>query len=296
MKPTLHPLTRKGFEAASSAGSGSYLFHGPVSRGKLTAARSLARSINCLDATSSAKCARCSQFDAGNYPDLIELRPDEKISITIDQIRQLGQALSLSPYYAGGERVVIIDEAYMMTVEAQNALLKLLEEPPAGTRFILIALEPQSLLPTVRSRVASLYFGPIAAEAIAQLLVESLGVASLEAGQLANLAEGAPGVAVSLASDPTAAAKLQEMDDWVRQLLSLDLFGRLILAKRLADSKYNLLGLSARLQAKAVQEFADGRLTAQQIASHLAAFERFRTYLRAKVTARVAIERLMLEL
>ncbi|NIM01382.1 MAG: DNA polymerase III subunit delta', partial [Acidobacteria bacterium] len=151
------------------------LFHGPEGVGKASTARLLARALIC-PASGCGKCDDCRLFDAGNHPDYIhvrlELRKDSKEyrkQIVVDQIRQVASLIGLAPR-AGARRLVLIDPADKMNLEAQNALLKTLEEPPPHAVLILVASRPQVLVSTVRSRCFALGFGPLRAEELARLL------------------------------------------------------------------------------------------------------------------------------
>jgi DNA polymerase-3 subunit delta' len=199
MNVLLHPSAREQLAAIRRQQSGSYIFHGARSVGKATAAYELARRLNCQGDV-NGPCANCRRFAAASYPDYVVVRPEDKPSITIEQVRTIIQTLSLSPYAADGIRMVVIDAAELMTMEAQNALLKLIEEPPAQTIFVLVTERPASLLPTVRSRCAHIYFPRLADSEVAGLLVDHHGVASALAAQLAAAAAGAPGRAIELAT------------------------------------------------------------------------------------------------
>ena len=107
-------------------------------------------------------------FLIGGHPDLIMVVPDGS-QIKIDQIRHLQEYLSLKPL--SKHRVVIIDEAHLMNVAAQNALLKTLEEPPPDTLFILVAKNEGQLLPTILSRCRVLQFKPLTKEEIDEILL-----------------------------------------------------------------------------------------------------------------------------
>lgn len=164
-----HPnLLSERFDALAHTQSGSFIFHGPESAGLLTAALELGRRLNCRG-DQDGRCPACTQIAAGTYPDLTVVRPEAKPSITIEQVRGIISAQAYSLYHAGGRRVIIIDLAHQLTLEAQNALLKVLEEPPASTLFILTTSRPESLLATVRSRCAEIYFAAEPAEASSEL-------------------------------------------------------------------------------------------------------------------------------
>lgn len=291
----LHDLTTRQLAAAVAAPAGSYVFHGPRGIGKATAARDLARQLNCQGDTAGL-CKPCRQFVAGSYPDLLVLQPEGRASITIEQVRTLGHTLTLSPYYAEGARIVIIDEAQALTIEAQNALLKLIEEPPARTHFVLVAEQLESLLPTVCSRVAPVYFAPVTMAAVADLLVGYHDVEAAEARRLAELAAGAPGLAIQLANDEAAADSLAELDEAASSALAATVFDRLLLARRLVDNKADLMTLAGRLQRRITLGLVAGAELPQRAAHRLAALEHFRRGLVANVGPRVALERLMLEL
>src|SRR5207249_1485502 len=118
--------------------------------------------------------------------------------------------------------------AHLMTVEAQNALLKLIEEPPPRTRFLLVAERLEALVPTVRSRLAAIYFGPVSSEAISELLQQQ-GASQTEADQLADLAGGAPGTAVRLAASGEEAVVWADLETAMTTAQTPSLFDRLVL-------------------------------------------------------------------
>jgi DNA polymerase-3 subunit delta' len=288
--PTLvHPHARAQLDAVARAGSGSYIFHGPAGMGKARIAYELARSINCL---SDETCTRCRQFDAGSYPDLITIKPEDKPSILIDQVRGLVQALSLSLYYRDGTRVVVIDEAHALTPEAQNALLKLIEEPPPSTLFVLVTHSVESLLPTVRSRCVPIYFPRLKDAEVAGLLEQTHSLKPSDATRLAIAAQGVPGEALTLATDPATAQSRLQMADLSASLPGKGLFERLVIAKQLADAKADLGRLAGLLHARLVEQIKAGA----DMTDSLQAVETFRRQLAAKVAPRVALERLMVEL
>lgn len=122
------------------------------------AALSFARRLNCecpVGDAACGKCLSCRLVDDGNHPDVRIVAPDG-LSIKIDQVRQVKKDMSFKPRRAGGFRVTIVDNAERMTLEAQSSLLKLLEEPPESTVFLLVTANPSGLLPTVRSRCQSI--------------------------------------------------------------------------------------------------------------------------------------------
>ena len=150
----------------------AFLFSGPKGAGKTSAARILAKVINCdrNDKKLGEPCNECSQCSAitkGNHVDIIEM--DAASNRGIDDIRNLRDSVLLAPSMAR-KRIYIIDEAHMLTTEAANAFLKTLEEPPSHVVFIFATTEPQRLPQTVRSRLFNVNFGRATNEEIARQL------------------------------------------------------------------------------------------------------------------------------
>ena len=138
---------------------------------------------------------------AGSEPGLLPIRRavDDKTGklktqITVDEVRKLRDFFGLSAA-EGGRRVVIVDAADEMNPNAANALLKLLEEPPAGAMLLLVAHQPSRLLPTIRSRCRELRLHPLNPDAMARALEQALGEVS-HAGALAELSGGSVGEAI----------------------------------------------------------------------------------------------------
>jgi DNA polymerase-3 subunit delta' len=132
----------------------------------------------------------------------------------------------------GAHRVAIVEGAHRLNEDAQNALLKTLEEPPPGATIILCADEPERLLPTVRSRVAVLRLGPVGIRAMEGVLAEH-GVEPPRSGQLARLADGRPGLAIALAAAPEAVAAREELARSLLDLVALGTADRLVVGREL---------------------------------------------------------------
>lgn len=136
----------------------AFLFAGPKGTGKTSAARILAKVINCTDPQGSEPCNKCEQCKTitdGNNLDVIEM--DAASHRGIDDVRMLRDAVKLAPVSAK-KKIYIIDEVHMLTTEASNALLKTLEEPPEHVVFILATTNPEKLIDTIRSRTTLIQF------------------------------------------------------------------------------------------------------------------------------------------
>ena len=139
--------------------SHAFLLSGPKGIGKTSAARILAKIVNCENPTKDKepcnKCDQCISITKGTNIDVVEI--DAASHRGIDDVRVLRDAVKLSPSYAK-KKIYIIDEAHMLTTEASNALLKTLEEPPEHVMFILATTNPEKLIDTIRSRTTNIVF------------------------------------------------------------------------------------------------------------------------------------------
>lgn len=182
----------------------SLLFAGPRGVGKRRVATALAQTLNCLEPVQGdvfktdacGHCAACSRIGRGMHPDVLVVEPDDTGSIKIEQVREVIDAAQYRPF-EGHRRVVIVDEADAMGFPAQSALLKILEEPPSASVFVLVSSTADSLLSTVLSRCYRLRFGPLAVEEIVKMLMSDHGRTEPEARALAVDADGSLGRALA---------------------------------------------------------------------------------------------------
>ena len=183
--------------------SPSYLFVGPKGVGKYLSARWFAATVLCENKSIQGPCGsclNCRRVVSGNHPDVsILTNADNKISIGIDEVRE-GIAATQTCSYEGGYRFWIIDEAQRLTEEAQNALLKTLEEPPDSLIIILVAQSEGSLLPTVVSRCRRFEFRALPFELVQENLL-ARGFDKNKALTAAKISEGSLGMALSLLQD-----------------------------------------------------------------------------------------------
>jgi replication-associated recombination protein RarA len=240
-EPLLHPHSKRQLEQVASRQLHAILLTGPTGTGKLYVARWLAAKL--LDTPS-----------VDTHPYVITVNRGKEKSIGIEAVRDLERALSLKvPNSAAINRVVIIEDAHVLTGEAQNALLKTLEEPPTGTTIILTAASEQALLPTIRSRVASV---PVKAPPtdVLRAHFSQTGQPGSKLDQALAISGGLPGLIAALLGD--AEHQLLPAIDAARQLLQKTSYERLasidLLAKdrELTDGVLFILQQMAEVQLR----------------------------------------------
>lgn len=177
----------------------AFLLSGPHGTGKRTCANYLTQTILCASPQAPCgQCPACKKVMAGLHPDVQVVGEEEK-SISVDTIRALRDQLALRPFEAD-RHITLIPRADRMTAQAQNALLKTLEEPAGGNVFFLLTDQPGAMLPTIVSRCRRLRFSPVSVEACAAILAEK-GVEPGRARLAAACAQGAVGRALEIAGD-----------------------------------------------------------------------------------------------
>jgi len=178
----------------------AYFFTGPAGIGKLAAARALALGTHCDETPFDAcgNCEACRTIAAGTHADVrVVFGPvKDKRDISIEQVRGLQRELGFRSM-SDHPKVGIINDAHLLTNQAQNALLKMLEEPSGDSLLILVGVNAATLTPTILSRCQRVRFGPIAPGEVAAIL-EAHGHKRAEATALAAYADGSPGRALTL--------------------------------------------------------------------------------------------------
>jgi len=204
----------------------AYIFSGARGVGKTTAARILAKAMNCVDGPTAEPCGvcdSCKEITAGNSLDVIEI--DAASNRGIDQIRELREMVRYAPA-ASRRKVVILDEAHMLTGEASNALLKTLEEPPDRVIFVMATTQPEDLADTIRSRSQHFHFRALTFAEITGRLEEIARKENLKIERgamavIARMAEGSLRDALSLLEQARAYCGDTIPDKEVRELLGV---------------------------------------------------------------------------
>jgi DNA polymerase-3 subunit gamma/tau len=204
----------------------AYIFSGARGVGKTTAARILAKAMNCVKGPTPEPCGECDsckEITAGTSLDVIEI--DAASNRGIDQIRELREMVRYAPA-ASRRKVVILDEAHMLTPEASNALLKTLEEPPDRVIFVMATTQPEDLADTIRSRSQHFHFRALTFAEIAGRLEEiarkeDLKIEPGAMAVIARMAEGSLRDALSLLEQARAYCGDTIPDKQVRELLGV---------------------------------------------------------------------------
>lgn len=209
---------------AENAAIHGFLFFGPAGVGKRTVALEFIRGLLCSEREwgGCGKCPICGEFSKlGGERDFLSVSPGEAGSIGIDEIRQAIEFLGSASQLAN-RKAVLIDEAERLTIEAQNAFLKTLEEPAGNSIIILTTTKPGRLAETVRSRLTPVEFRNVALAKIKTALREAEN-----AQEIARIAFGRPGRALQLAAD----ADLFRAE--IRQLKAFERLHEMTVAERL---------------------------------------------------------------
>ncbi|WP_343210300.1 DNA polymerase III subunit delta' [Anaerolentibacter hominis] len=196
--------------------SHAYIINGEDGSGKMLLAKAFAKQLQCQGEGERpcGSCQSCMQLESGNHPDVIYVTY-EKTGIGVDDIRsQINNTVDIKPY-SSPFKIYIVDEAHKMTEQAQNALLKTIEEPPDYAVILLLTDNVNRLLPTIQSRCVLLQTKPVAAPLIKAYLMEKKGVPDYAAELAAAFSQGNVGKAIRFA----ASEHFMEMKEEVLVLL-----------------------------------------------------------------------------
>ena len=182
--------------------SHAYILNGERGSGKKMLANLFATTLLCEEQGPDPcnACHSCHQAESGNHPDIIRVTHEKPNTISVDDIRrQVNEDIQIKPYQ-GPYKIYIIAEADLMTVQAQNALLKTIEEPPAYAVIFLLTENAEALLPTITSRCVMLKLRNIKDTLIRKYLMETMHVPDYKADMCTAFAQGNMGRAIMLAS------------------------------------------------------------------------------------------------
>lgn len=202
--------------------SHAYIIQGEAGSGKKMLADIFATTLQCEEGgiEPCGHCQSCKQALSGNHPDIRHVT-HEKATIGVDDIRlQLNNDIMVKPY-SRPYKVYIIDEAEKMTEQAQNAMLKTIEEPPEYAIILLLTVNAKLLLPTILSRCILLNVRPVARGGIIRLLTERHGIATYMAEVAADFADGVCGRAIAYAQSGEFVEQKDEVLKVLRRLSAM---------------------------------------------------------------------------
>lgn len=197
--------------------SHAYIISGEKDSGKRMLAEAFAATMLCEDrhgADACGVCRSCKQAENHNHPDIHYLVHEKPNTISVDEIRRdINDDIVIKPYSAS-HKIYIIDEAEKMSPEAQNALLKTIEEPPAYAVLFLLTSNADGFLPTILSRCVTLEMKPIAREEMTQYLMKECKIPDYQAEVWVSFSQGNLGKAIKLASS-------EEFNEWKSELVGM---------------------------------------------------------------------------
>ena len=205
--------------------SHAYILTGEAGMGRKSIANAFAMTLLCEKGGSEPcmTCHSCKQVMSGNHPDLIYVKHEKPGSIGVDDVReQINDTIMIRPY-SSYYKIYIVDEAEKMTVQAQNALLKTIEEPPSYAVIILITTNQEAFLPTILSRCVQMKLKPLKDFTIKSYLTQNLHIPEKDADICAAFARGNLGKAIHLASSDEFKELFQKVMVLVKNVGTMDI-------------------------------------------------------------------------
>ena len=254
-----HGTIKRSLENAVEQGrvNHAYIFSGPSGVGKFMTARAFAAAMLCPEG-GCGECNVCRRVVEEKHPDVLVVRPAGK-NIPVETIR----ALRLDAFRKPAEsdrKVYIIKNADRMWDEGASTLLKVLEEPPGNTVFVLISANPEGMLPTIRSRCQQINFSLVPAVELREYLIERKGVSSEKAELVVRLTGGVLGRALDWCDDPSRLSRRDSVLRMARSLKQADINQALEMAQELYREVRGPAEELASVYQERKKELADGAL------------------------------------
>lgn len=205
--------------------SHAYILSGEAGMGRKTLAHAFALTLFCEQGRRQPcmSCHACKQVQSGNHPDLIHVTHEKPGSIGVDDIRsQINDTIPVRPY-SSEYKIYIVDEAEKMTIQAQNALLKTIEEPPPYAVIFLLTTNQEAFLPTILSRCVQLKLKPLRDSVVKDYLTETMRISEADAEIYAAFARGNLGRAIQLASSEQFRAMYMQLLQLMKNIHTLDI-------------------------------------------------------------------------
>ena len=237
------PIKEHFFNAVITGNiSHAYILSGEAGMGKKSLANAFALALLCEkgQADPCRQCHACKQVMSGNHPDLIYVTHEKPASIGVDDVRrQIKDTIQVKPY-SSAHKIYIVDEAEKMTVQAQNALLKTIEEPPAYAVILLLTTNAEAFLPTILSRCVQLKLKPLKDGEVKDYLVSRMGVEMSQAEIYTAFARGNLGKAIHLADSEDFRHLYGELLDLLKNLKKSDISELLERIRKMKEDKLDI--------------------------------------------------------
>lgn len=227
---------------ASDKVNHAYIFNGPDKSGKMMLAEAFAQTLQCEKGgvEPCMECRSCHQAMDHNQPDIIYLSHEKPNTIGVDDIRtQLNNDIVIKPY-SSRYKVYIVDEAEKMNVQAQNALLKTIEEPPGYAVILLLTTNADSFLPTILSRCILLNLKAVTNDVIRNFLMKKHHIPDYQADVCAAFAQGNVGKAVQLASSEDFNELKSSVLQLMKRLEDIDLYEMAAAVRQISEYKLDI--------------------------------------------------------
>ena len=222
--------------------SHAYIMNGERGSGKKLLANLFAQTLQCERGGNEPcyECHSCKQALSGNHPDIITVQHEKPSSISVDEIRvQVNEDIQVKPY-SSKYKIYIIPEADLMTQQAQNALLKTIEEPPSYAIIILLTENAQKLLPTICSRCVMLKLRNIKDQLVKKYLMENLQIPVYKADVCTAFAQGNIGRAILLANSEHFNEIKEEAIQLLKNIDTMDVSDMIEAVKRCSQYKMDV--------------------------------------------------------
>lgn len=222
--------------------SHAYILNGEDKSGKHMLAEAFAAALQCEEKGMEpcGNCRSCKQAAGRNQPDILYVSHEKPNTISVDDVRkQINDDIALKPY-SSKFKIYIVDEAEKMNVQAQNALLKTMEEPPSYAVILLLTVNADSFLPTILSRCVRLDLKPVSDEKIRKYLIEQKQVSKDQADICVAFAQGNVGKAIRLSDSENFNEMKNSAISLIKRLDEIDLHGMMEAVKKITDYKLEI--------------------------------------------------------
>lgn len=222
--------------------SHAYIIHGEQSSGKDFIAKIFATALQCesKETAPCGECRSCKQAANGNQPDIIFVQHEKPNTIGVEDIRtQIVNDMGIKPY-SSPYKIYIVNEAEKMTPQAQNALLKTLEEPPAYGMILLLTTNVDSFLPTILSRCIVLNMKPVPDALVTKFLMEELNVPDYKAEVCTAFARGNIGKAKALATSEEFEQIKSDAVSLLKYVKEMDIADLVTTIKKITEYKFQI--------------------------------------------------------